>query len=97
LKLSERARILLRIVDEASEVDWATGEVRHFFVPSASPYHPDNCEWTYVAGSDASVFKSLERKGLIKVPKTTLPNKYVYVITEDGHKVNQEWNGTNED
>ncbi len=35
-------------------------------------------------GGTASALRKLERDGLIVRPKTTLPDKYAYAITEDG-------------
>ena len=42
--------------------------------------------WVH-GGGDAAVFRRLEHLGLLRRPRTTLPNKYVYEITEDGRLV----------
>ena len=38
----------------------------------------------FIHGSITSTFRFLEKNGLIRRPKTTLPNKYIYEITEEG-------------
>ena len=37
-----------------------------------------------VFGSDFNILRSLHAKGLISRPQTSLTNKYVFLITEDG-------------
>jgi len=87
-KLSERAKVLLWIVAEHTERDWETGELHRFFVPQSDAYfvrRNGRMDSSYVSGSrDANALKGLERAGLIERPKTSLPNKYVYALTEDG-------------
>lgn len=86
MKLSHRAKVLLLLVDDHTEKDWTTGKLTRFFVPSAYAEYPDwskDSVWVSGAG-DANTFKGLENKGLIKRPRTELPNKYVYEITEEG-------------
>lgn len=91
MKLTDRQLILLKIIDEATDKDWGSGELRSFFLPKASAYYLDfrgKHIDTFISGSgDAAVLKKLERLGLIKRPKTNLPNKYVYEVTEEGHCV----------
>lgn len=86
-KLSDRAKVLLWIVNDNTERDWSTGKVSRFFVPQpqiGGAYHVRG-ETTDVSGaSDAAIFKSLEKKGLIERPKTNLGGKYIYMITEEG-------------
>ena len=85
LKLSERAKLLLSLVDNACEVDWTTGEVHRFFVPQAREYHLPDGGFTYISGAgDANALKGLARKGLIERPLTSLTAEYCYVITEAG-------------
>lgn len=95
MKLSYRAKLLLLLIDHKCDVDWTTGEIKRFYVPSPNfeygvpglpPKQQEEGVWVQGAG-DANAFKGLERRGLIRRPKTTLPNKYVYVITEDGRRV----------
>lgn len=89
MKLSERAKLLLYFIDEAAEKDWGHGVSKSFFVPKSSMYHyyhNNKSQNTYISGAgDANALKGLERKGLIRRPKTSLPNDYVYETTEDGH------------
>lgn len=88
-KLSYRAKVLLWIVDQHTDRDWSTGAVKGFFVPHADLYYgvPGLEDGTYITGAgDANAFRGLERQGLIERPRTSLPNKYLYMITEDGRK-----------
>jgi hypothetical protein len=89
-QLSERAMILLAMVKEHTEYEskvFGQGELSRFFVPP----HNGNVwvealqqhEWLS-GGGDASAFRGLEGRGLIKRPRTALPNKYVYYATEEG-------------
>ena len=87
MKLSERAKSLLMLIDQNTERN-PDGELKRFWVPSAYTqyfYIGKELSEIWVQGSgDANALKGLERKGLIKRPNTQLPNKFVYAITEDG-------------
>ena len=84
-KLSERTKVLLWLINHRTERN-DKGELQSFFVPRADPeLIPGVVESIWVSGGgDASALSGMERAGLIERPQTTLPNKYVYVITEDG-------------
>ena len=86
--VSDRTLFLLWVVGQKTERDWSTGKLSNFFVPQNSEiYYHDKGEskHTYISGSgDASSLRGLEKRGLIERPKTSLPNKYVYALTEKG-------------
>lgn len=95
-RLSQRAALLLRVVDQATTYD-DNGTLTRFYTP-----HP-NDEWirlgraisssipVHVGGSgDASAFKGLASAGLIARPRTGLDNPYTYAITEAGRIVVEE-------
>ncbi len=90
-KLSERALILLSIVDDKTDRDWSTGKQNLFFVPTTGTYYPrvrGKDYPTQVSGAgDAAAFKSLERRGLIERPSTRMSGDYIYAITEEGRMV----------
>lgn len=93
IKLSERAVEILVAIDQASVWNGDTrpgteADLIHFYVPERGNMGrplklPDGREITYYPphGADASIFRSLERKGLIQ-----LRDKDVFwaVITEEG-------------
>lgn len=87
-KLSERALILLKIVDDKTDRNWVTGELYLFFVPSIGAYYVNlrgKEVRTHVSGAgDARAFKALEARGLIERPKTSMRGDYIYAITEAG-------------
>lgn len=90
-KLSDRAQFLLWLVAQRTDKNWSTGELKSLFVPPRqtgySIYYYDNgtqCSCDIRGSGDANAFKGLERKGFIERPKTTLPNDYVYIVTEAG-------------
>mgnify|MGYP000928070786 CR=1 FL=1 len=93
VKLSERALLLLRLIDENTEQDWSTGQLHRYWVPSDKAYYVTWYKGPICVGggSDAAVLRSLARKGLIERPRgCTIPNPYAYAVTEDGHRVIQE-------
>lgn len=88
--LNDKQMILLLLVN-----DHCNGKT--FFVPGYSgDIRPVNVgryvdgrletvlEDVFIHGAVCSVFKALERKGLIKRPNTTLRQDYIYEITEEG-------------
>jgi len=78
MKLSDRAKELLLLVDKATDRDWDTGAIKRYFIPLVR----DN-----VSGpGDARCLKSLEDKGLIEPMKLVA---YSYAITEAGRLIAQ--------
>ena len=97
MKLSERAKILLFIVDKHTrKPSEERGGIGRFFVPSPDPYFIGGLggdDFTYISGSgDANVLKSLERKGLIERPRTTMAGDYLYQSTESGRLEVEQFN-----
>ena len=87
-KLSYRAQLLLRVVDNCSDVEWSTGEVRRVFTPSEGTFYVTGPKGddvrVHVSGSvAAAALKALESRGLIASRKLGLP-LHCYVITEAG-------------
>lgn len=81
MKLSERAKVLLALVVES------TTEEGQSFVPRERP--GNWCRWTEThvmlsGASDASILRSLDKKGLIKLRATTGLYAYWARATEDG-------------
>ena len=84
VKMSDRAELLLGLVRESCQFD-GNGELQVYFVPRSKltrevygEYLPSGIR---PYGSDASTFKSFERRGLVrKMPCAD----YAYVITEEG-------------
>lgn len=86
-KLSERAVLLLRLVADRTDRDWSTGEVKRYFVPQHDAAYLELPSGDVVSvwvhgGSDAAVFRSLERRGFVE-PRPVAP--YSYALTEEGH------------
>ena len=84
-KLSDRAEILLGIVRECCTFS-ESGALKRYFVPREdriySVYGVDIPNPPLISGSgDAAIFRSLEKRGLIKSQSLT---PYAYAITEDG-------------
>lgn len=85
MNLSYRAQILLRIVDAATEMDWTTGELHKYFVPTADPVVLDGDRVYVGGGGDAAIFRSLAKSALIERPRgCASSNPYCYAITEQG-------------
>ncbi len=91
MKLSDRAIVLLKIVDEATDKDWASGKLSRYFVPQPPMFGTYFFTFrgkkfdTMVSGSgDANALKGLERKGLIERPRNCPLGPYCYAITEEG-------------
>jgi hypothetical protein len=87
--VSERAKILLLIVAQHTDRDWSSGEVKSFFVPNPGGYYVNGKQHFVSGAGDAKILRTLQLKGLIERPKTSLPNKYIYALTEDGLLVTQ--------
>jgi hypothetical protein len=89
--LSERALILLKVVDDHTDRDWSTGEIRLFYVPRTAPHYVNvrgQETAVHVSGAgDVAAFKALVRRGLIERPRTAMRSDYLYAITEDGRRV----------
>ena len=89
-KLSERALILLAVIDNHTDRDWTTGEIRLFYVPGVSAVYVTvggEDRRIFVSGSgDARILTMLRDRGLIERPKTSLRSDFVYAITEDGRR-----------
>lgn len=84
--ISERAMEILRIINEATEWegDVRPGEVLiKYYVPKYRDGISD--------AGDACILRSLEKRGLIRRPRrTSIDNRYVYEITEEGiYEVNK--------
>jgi hypothetical protein len=93
-KLSERALILLKIVDDHTDRDLSTGEIRLFYVPRVSPHHVNlrgQEIQVHVSGAgDARAFRALEHRRLVERPKTSMFGDYLYAITAEGRRVLEE-------
>ena len=77
MKLSDRAKELLIIIEKATDKD-TSGQVVRYFVPTIN---------SNVSGAgDARCLRSLEDKGLIKRMTAT---SYSYAITEEGELITQ--------
>jgi hypothetical protein len=95
----ERALQLLILVDDHTKRA-PDGAIEMFWIPRERPQYINFSKYDAsghlaetelmaidVGGSgDAAILKSLERKGLLQRPKTTLLNRYIYAITEDGRR-----------
>ena len=87
--ISDRALLVLCAIDQRCQ-SARNSTIRSFWVPNGSGRGCDDWsdeiqDFVNIGGAgDARILKSLESAGLIERPKTTLPQKYVYGITEDG-------------
>lgn len=86
-KISPRARLLLRLIDENTIRD-ASGKLERFWVPGArwrSAHLRDGTEVQAIGGSgDAAALKALHRAGLTEQPAPT-SLRYGYATTAAGH------------
>jgi len=96
LRLSERAMLLLLLIDQETERDWTNGQFHHYWIPGDryKPVHIytlNSREITVGGASDARILKSLESKGLIERPKGTPDGyPYAYGATEDGRLASED-------
>lgn len=86
MKLSERAKDLLILINEFTDRNWETGEILRYFIPNNEKWSDVLDRHILVSGAgDARILKSLEGKGLIeRPPRASSLTHYVYAITEDG-------------
>lgn len=87
LRLTDQQKLYLLLIDERTEMNWETGELRSYWMP------PDGNKTStikclgghiFVDGSGvARTLKSLETRSLTKKQRFN----YSYSITERGHKI----------
>lgn len=90
MKLSERAIILLEVVNKATIRNWDTGVLSRYYYPHVGTVYLENPDrHTSVGGAgDAAALKGLANRGLIEHIRAA--NPYCYAITESGRLALQE-------
>ena len=79
-KLSKRALLLLRVIDQATVRD-KDGKLQRYFVPFAGGNYLDGKRYLIVGAGDAAILRSLVNKGFIE----PMPQGYFFsVITKAG-------------